>query len=241
MKEKKHSDIQDDAYYDRLIKQRIGEALRNQSKEERLDMATLEAWVEADRQKRKARIKRGISIACCILILCVGTIGIKYAFDYDGSVAVAGKNDDAINESGNNVVIKNNEDDVDENVGNETVLCENWDSVAEAKKVYPELLVPAYMPDRYSLVSLQINENALIKKYKYIFSTNSEEIEIKECIGGEETLYYDYDRKIQSDKCDVLIIEDDVKTAVCKIGETSFTFIGNLTDREIIDILNGLS
>lgn len=44
--------IKDDSYYDELIKQRIGEALRNQSHKERLDLAQLEAWVEADRQRK---------------------------------------------------------------------------------------------------------------------------------------------------------------------------------------------
>lgn len=50
----------DDKYYDDLIKQRIGEALRNQSHKERLDLAQLEEWVAEDRERRKLknRIKR---------------------------------------------------------------------------------------------------------------------------------------------------------------------------------------
>ena len=50
----------DDEYYDKLIKQRIGEALRNQSRKERLDLAQLEAWVEEDKRRRKLknRVKR---------------------------------------------------------------------------------------------------------------------------------------------------------------------------------------
>lgn len=50
----------DDKYYDDLIKQRIGEALRNQSCKERLDLAQLEEWVAEDRERRKLknRIKR---------------------------------------------------------------------------------------------------------------------------------------------------------------------------------------
>lgn len=49
-----------DDYYDELIKQRIGEALRNQSRKERLDLAQLEEWVAADRERRrlKNRMKR---------------------------------------------------------------------------------------------------------------------------------------------------------------------------------------
>ena len=50
----------DDKYYDELIKQRIAEALKNQSRKERLDRRELESWVEADKERRrlKNRIKR---------------------------------------------------------------------------------------------------------------------------------------------------------------------------------------
>lgn len=51
--------MMDDKYYDELIRQRIGEALMNQSRKERLDLAQLEEWVAADRERRrlKNRIK----------------------------------------------------------------------------------------------------------------------------------------------------------------------------------------
>lgn len=50
----------DDKYYDDLIKQRIGEALRNQSRKEKLDIMLLEKWVEEDKERRKLinRIKK---------------------------------------------------------------------------------------------------------------------------------------------------------------------------------------
>lgn len=50
----------DDKYYDDLIKQRIGEALRNQSRKEKLDIKLLEEWVKEDRERRKLinRLKR---------------------------------------------------------------------------------------------------------------------------------------------------------------------------------------
>lgn len=50
----------DDKYYDDLIKQRIGEALRNQSRKEKLDIKLLEEWVKEDRERRRLinRFKR---------------------------------------------------------------------------------------------------------------------------------------------------------------------------------------
>lgn len=52
--------MKNEEYYNELIKQRIGEALRNQSCKERLDLAQLEEWVAEDRERRKLknRIKR---------------------------------------------------------------------------------------------------------------------------------------------------------------------------------------
>ena len=44
-----HNMNKEKEYYDELIKQRIGEALRNQSRQERLDLATLERWVAEDK------------------------------------------------------------------------------------------------------------------------------------------------------------------------------------------------
>ena len=54
------SDPDKNDYYDDLIKQRIGEALRNQSHKEKLDLATLEQWVAEDKERRrlKNRLKR---------------------------------------------------------------------------------------------------------------------------------------------------------------------------------------
>lgn len=55
--------MKDKDYYDNLIKQRIGEALRNQSCHERLNLVQLEEWVAEDRERRrlKNRIKRFFS------------------------------------------------------------------------------------------------------------------------------------------------------------------------------------
>lgn len=52
--------MKDDNDYDELIKQRIGEALRNQSAKTRLDLETLEQWVKEDKERRRLtnRIKR---------------------------------------------------------------------------------------------------------------------------------------------------------------------------------------
>ena len=59
----------DDAYYDELIKQRIGEAIRSHMDDEKLDRAVLDAWIEEDNRKRAARRKRYMAVAACVLVL----------------------------------------------------------------------------------------------------------------------------------------------------------------------------
>ena len=236
MMEKKHSEKQDDSYYDALIKQRIGEALRNQSKKERLDLAQLEAWVEADRQRRRAKVKRVLAIASCFIIICAGTFSFKFAFD-DDAVATTGKNDNKVNEEGNNVVVKNNGEDVEDNIGAEEILCKNWDSVIAAKESYPQLLIPNYIPGGYDFETLSIVDNELIKKYKYYFANGNETLEIKETVGEEEKIYYNYDRKIGKEDCEIYITERREKTASCKVNEVSITIIGEVSDEDIISII----
>lgn len=226
MNGKKHSDIREDAYYDQLIKQRIGEALRNQSKEERLDMATLEAWVEADRQKRRARIKRGVSIACCLLILCFGTIGIKYALDYDGSVAVAGKNDDTVNESGNNVVIKPNEEDAEANMGVETVVVDEWEGVYDMQSQYSKLRIPQYVPEGYSFAKLTVEASEFVEKFTYLYSDGSNQIEIKQSCGDVDTsVLYEYDRMIDIEDLEIYIKEKDNRAACYSPNDDELIYV----------------
>ena len=190
MMEKKHSEKQDDSYYDALIKQRIGEALRNQSKKERLDLAQLEAWVEADRQRRRAKVKRVLAIASCFIIICAGTFSFKFAFD-DDAIATAGKNDNKVNEEGNNVVVKPNEDDSDENVGSRTVTCSSWEDVNALKKKFPKLLEPSYVPSGYTFNKLTIKYNDLIENYAYLYSDGENELEIKQVMGADTTTFDD--------------------------------------------------
>lgn len=53
-----------DNYYDQMIRERIARALKNQSREERLDLATLEQWVkEAEEKKLINRIRRWLGIS----------------------------------------------------------------------------------------------------------------------------------------------------------------------------------
>lgn len=233
----------DDAYYDELIKQRIGEAIRSHMDDEKLDRAVLDAWIEEDNRKRAARRKRYMAVAACVLVLCIGTFGIKMILETEDTVAVAGKGDDVVNESGNNVVIKNNREDVEENIGGEEIVVKNWAGIKEIQNEHPELLIPGYIPKNYDFEKLTIESNSSTKKFVYTFLCGSDSIEIKQIIGDNATVFYEYDRKIDINENEQLLIRDDGKLKYAYYASDGFFIYLNVTnceDSDLINIINGL-
>lgn len=241
MMDKKHNEPQDDSYYDALIKQRIGEALRNQSRKERLDLAQLEEWVEADRQRRRAKVKRILAVASCFIILCIGTFSLKFVFDPDDSIATAGKNDNKVTEEGNNVVVKPNEDGVDENIGERTASCDTWEAVKELQKEYEELLIPGYIPAKYEFKSLQIDEGSAVEQYTYTYSDGNDKLTIIQYVGGDVKIFNSYDRAIEGDNLKVFVKEGADKRCFLQHSNNSIvSIISNIDDNEILKIFSDM-
>ena len=230
----------DDAYYDELIKQRIGEAIRSHMDDEKLDRAVLDAWIEEDNRKRAARRKRYMAVAACVLVLSIGTFGIKMILETEDTVAVAGKGDDVVNESGNNVVIKNNREDVEENIGVRTVTCTTWDAVEEAKETYSNLLIPEYIPEGYEFEKLYIETSKIAEKFVYSFKAKNKTMEIQQVVDGDITIYYDYSRKLQSKKGEIMIIEEPNECAFCSFEEDVVYILSECSDTDIIRIYDNL-
>ena len=238
--DKKHNEPHDDSYYDELIKQRIGEALRNQSRKERLDLAQLEAWVEEDRQRRRAKVKRILAVASCFVILCLGTFSLKFMFDPDDSIATAGKNDNKVTEEGNNVVVKPNEDGAGENIGGEEIIVREWAGINEIKKQYEDLVVPKHIPNGYNFDSLTINGNTAIKKYTYLFLKGNQSLIIDQMADSELAVVYDYDRKIQCEQHELLIDDRNEKIGYFVLDRGYVSIISDVSDNEMINIVNGI-
>lgn len=230
----------DEAYYDELIKQRIGEAIRSHMDDEKLDRAVLDAWMEEDNRKRAAKRKRYMAVAACVLVICLGSFGIKMALETEDTVAVAGKGDDVVNESGNNVVIKNNQEDVEENIGGEQIVVENWDKVADMQKQYEDMMIPGYVPEGYEFSKLEVVDNDNVSSYTYTYKTDSKDLEIKQVMNIDSTVYYEYDRCITSGDIEVMIKEDSGKCASYKLKDGIIFIIGECTDDQIIEIINSM-
>lgn len=239
MTEKKRNDQHDDSYYDELIKQRIGEALRNQSRKERLDLAQLEAWVEADRQKRRAKMKRILAIASCFIIICAGTFSLKFAFD-DDAVATAGKNDNKVNEKGNNAVVKPNEEDAGENVGENTITCKTWEAVGEAQKTYADIKIPKYVPKGYEFKTLYIEKSEAGPKYIFSFVSNEKKIEITQIVDADVTVFNNYDKKIIVNDKPLYIKEQDGKCGFYQKGRNTFYVLTECSDDILVQIIENL-
>lgn len=239
--EKKHNDPHDDSYYDELIKQRIGEALRNQSRKERLDLAQLEAWVEEDRQRRRAKVKRILAIASCFVILCIGTFSLKFVFNPDDSIATAGKNDNKVNEEGNSVVVKPNEEDAEENMGIREMKCTSWADVKSIEQQFPRMMKPHYVPEGYEFFELSVEYTDLMETYTYKYMNGKMKLEIKQIAGATTTVFNQYNRRINCTQGDLLIMEDEGITAGCKIEEgVLYVIVKNCSDDELVKIVDGI-
>ena len=230
----------DDAYYDELIKQRIGEAIRSHMDDEKLDRAVLDAWIEEDNRKRAARRKRYMAVAACVLVLCIGTFGIKMILETEDTVAVAGKGDDVVNESGNNVVIKNNREDVEENIGGEEIVVKNWEKVLDLQKEYEDMMIPGYVPEGYEFSKLEIMDNGVATEYAYIFNYNTVELRIEQIMGIDSVTYYEYDRVISDSSTDLMIKEDSGKCGFCKIKNGAIYIYSDCSDNDMLKIINAM-
>lgn len=232
----------DEAYYDELIKQRIGEAIRSHMDDEKLDRAVLDAWMEEDNRKRAAKRKRYMAVAACVLVICLGSFGIKMALETEDTVAVAGKGDDVVNESGNNVVIKNNQEDVEENIGGEQIVVENWDKVKVVQQEYPEILIPEYIPSNYEFDSLVVEANESTKKFIYTYLSGNEYIEIKQVVGTNTSVFYKYNRKLNLENGELLVREDTNYKYAYYACDDYFIYLTstNCKDHELVSIVNAL-
>lgn len=243
MQEKTKSDMpEDESYYDALIKKRIGEALCSEDRSEKLDVEVLHAWVAADRRKRAIRRRRYAAVCACILLVCCGTFGMKMMTDSDDYYAVAGKNDPVTSEKDGNTVIKSGDGDMDENLGADVVVVNDWNMVETAKKTYPELVIPGYIPEGYEFKELKIKITEFNENYTYAYSTKKDTLYLTQTIGTEAKTIKDYGYIMKTNRgVEIRVKEDIQKMGAVVLNEDMVFFIkGDITDEEIINIVENL-
>ena len=233
---------EDEKYYDALIKKRIGEALRSEDRSEKLDVEVLHAWVAADRKRRAIRRRRYAAVCACILLVCCAAFGMKTLTGSDDYYAVAGKNDPVTSEKDGNTVIKSGDGDMDENLGADVVVVNDWNMVETAKKTYPELVIPRYVPEGYEFEELHIEAVGESERYIYMYSSNKNTLTIIQTTDIDNKAIKNYGRSINTkDGLKIMIKEDVEKTAGCYLDQNCMLFIkGSISDEEMRSVIENL-
>ena len=233
---------EDETYYDALIKKRIGEALRSEARSEKLDVEVLHAWVAADRRKRAIRRRRYAAVCACVLLVCCAAFGMKTLTDSDDYYAVAGKNDPITSEEDGNTVIKSGDGDMDENLGADVVVVNDWNMVETAKKTYPDLVIPRYVPEGYEFEELSIESTEYVERYTYIFMEKDQELKLVQTIGGDEKAIKDYNRTIDMDNGKKILIKKDIEEIAFYIisDNNILSLKGDIDDKEYSEIIKNL-
>lgn len=199
----------------------------------------LEGWVAAAREKSRARKRRYMAAACCVMVACIGTFSAVNFLAPDD--VIAGKNDPVTTEEGNNTIVKEGRGEPGENTGTEKITVNDWEKVAAVKKKYPQLLIPQYVPEGFEFAGLEIEANELFDTYTYNYEGKSGNLKIVQMVGVELTVIRDYDRSFKtSDGIEIRIKEDVERAAHFLIEENVATIIGDLSDEDYIQMVNGL-
>ena len=232
----------DDAYYDALLKKRIGEALRTEDGGEKLDIETLRSWVAEDNRKKMQRRKRIFAAAAAVLLVFSTGIGISLLSGAEDYQAIAGKNDPIVNDDGTDVVIKDNQEDVEENIGADEVVVDDWEHVATVKKEYPDLLIPEYVPDGYEFEQLRIEAIGIVERYMFLFKYGDNTLYLIQTIGGNTTAITNYSYSISTNDGQEILVRDDVeKSAVFMISDSNLLLInGKLKDSDYKAIIENV-
>ena len=197
----------------------------------------------ADRQQQKRRrILRRAAFAAVFVIAVISTALIFSTFTADVGADKNGK-DEIRTENG--VVI---EDGGWGSSSEDKVVITEWEEIDVIKLTNEKLIELCYIPDNYEFKSLTIQKNEIEDTtYEYIFvdSKNNLNFEIEEYVPQKGTMYFDVEdvsHMITCSKGDVYIFNDGKKIATIQIDDGILISIwGNLSDEEIINIIQGLS
>ncbi|MBQ3611944.1 MAG: hypothetical protein IJA01_06735 [Firmicutes bacterium] len=192
--------------------------------------------VYKDREKR--RKKRNALVACIVAAFIVGY------FTYDDLVPEVGadKNLKETIQTEDGVIIEDG--GYGSSVG-ECWIVDDEKELKDAKKVYPQLLIPQYVPNNYlfeQLVIKNIADNDIICEYYYRHAKKEKiEIEILITDGGEGSLsIYDYTSEVMCTKGTIYLQEKENKATIHIDDGIVVSIWCNPINKYIIKIVEGL-
>ena len=217
----------------------IGAALKRHEQKTKLDEDVLEGWVAAAREKSRARKRRYMAAACCVMVACAGTFSAMNLLSPDA--VIAGKNDPVMTEEGNNTIVKEGQGQPGENTGTEKITVNDWEKVSDVKKKYPQLLIPQYVPEGFEFTGLSVEISGQLQMFTYTYLDEEEVCMIRQTIGTEFKIIKDYDRTLETEDGEEIKIKEDInKSGYFMIGESLYMVEGEVSDEDLIQIVNGL-
>lgn len=196
---------------------------------------------ERKQVKRKKRTLRIAGFAALFMIVLVSAALVFRAFTTDVG---ANKNapEEIITEDG--VVI---EDKGWGSSGEDCWTITNWDEIETVKEIFPDLVIPQYIPDGYAFEELTVERLTPANNiYRYVFlNKNGEAIRLEIFATNTSELGTNIDqmtRSISSNQGDVYIQEGDNKRATIQMDDgLSVRIWYNFSDKIVIKVIENLS
>ncbi|MBR6799398.1 MAG: DUF4367 domain-containing protein [Firmicutes bacterium] len=194
--------------------------------------------VYKDREKR--RKKRNALVACIVAAFIVGYL----SFDALVPEVGADKNPKETIVTEDGVIIEDGGWGSSEEEDN--VWCiYDWSELENVKLAYPMMVVPKYIPKGFVFVKFtleRLDENNIICEYHYN-NKKKDQLEMEVFIHNNAMTSTDInniERVLSSEKGDIYIQEKENKIATIQINGSIVNIVGNITDNEIMKVVNGL-
>lgn len=192
-------------------------------------------------EKRKRRHMRELAgVAALFILVVVGGIMVFNTFTADVDADKNAK-EEIVTEDG--VVI---EDGGWSGESENNWEITSWDEVESIKKIFPQVIIPEYIPNEYEFERELINEEGNIITVDYLFLDGSgEELIIQQYIQGENlntTQIYDTDRQLESNKGTIYINEtENNNNAIIQMDDDIVIYIWTiLSDQEIVKLVESM-
>ncbi len=207
------------------------------------NLATPTVPVETAKTRKKKRLYKLVGgIAAVFVLILIGAVVAFNALSVDVG-ADKNQKEEIVTEDG--VVIEVAGDGT-EHYSGEVWSTEDWSEVAMVKVLYPQLLIPEYIPNEYQFQSLYVEqlETGDITG-QYLFLTEVEDmLEIEVFVTDIMLLssnIENVEKTIKSTKGTIYIQEDEKKTATIQIDDGIIIKIwGKISDEEIVKIIDNL-
>lgn len=200
------------------------------------------AMIDKDQTARRRRKRRITGIAACFVAAIL--IGV-FACSLPGSDVDADNNPKEEITTEDGVIIEDGGWGSSEEEDNVWVT-DDWEHVADAKKLFPDLLIPKYVPKAYNFSELCVetfSTGAITGTYSFI-SEEKERLIIEIFITKNDVVSMDISgvkKEIHCAKGDIYILSSETQIATIQLDNgIIINLYGNISDDDILNIIDHL-